>query len=258
MLWAIDHPGKTPSDCRSPATSATGAATVRARPWMRGGGKGRKQKVGLAVSREAREPNDLPFSRHHIPIICLSLWAHAHNDWSFAVRSNRRDGLSPGGLGLNTAHGANQLRPVKSFARQSAVTTLPSRMTTIRSHVESTSPRICEISTQLTPDSTERRTWAKSCAAVCASSEEVGSSRMTSASGRIRDRRKRARFRPSAFGRSSGPEPGRPAVRRGRKDLVELVKNEPRRSASPAKAMNRRMNDARVFGHRKFGQSDSS
>ena len=33
------------------------------------------------------------------------------------------------------------------------------------------------------------------------------------------------------------------------KDLVQLVENEPPGLAPPTKALNRRVNDARVFGH---------
>ena len=168
MLWAIDHPGKTPSDCRSPATSATGAATVAPDARMRGGCEGRKQKVGLAVSREARKANDLALARHHIPIICLSLGAHAHDDWSFAARTGRRLPPEPG-----RASGSMPPMAPTSFARSklratSAVTTLPSRMTTIRSHVESTSPRICEISTQLTPDLDRAAYMGQAAAPPCA------------------------------------------------------------------------------------------
>ena len=86
MLWAIDHPGKTPSDCRSPATSATGALHRRARARMRGGGEGREQKIGLAVAGETREADDLALARHHIPVVRLPFGAHAHHDLGLAAR----------------------------------------------------------------------------------------------------------------------------------------------------------------------------
>ena len=73
MLWAIDHPGKTPSDCRSPATSATGALTVAPARGCERGGEGREQQVGLAVAGETREADDLALTRHELAIVRLSL-----------------------------------------------------------------------------------------------------------------------------------------------------------------------------------------
>ena len=81
---AIDHRGKMPSDCRSPATSATGALTVDARARLRGGGESREQQVGLAVAGETRETDDLALMRHELVIVSLS-----------PGRTRTRTGVSP-------------------------------------------------------------------------------------------------------------------------------------------------------------------
>ena len=73
MFCAIDHCGKTPSDCRSPATSATGPSTVWPGRGARGGGEGREQKIGLAVAGEAGQADDLAFVRHELALsVCRS------------------------------------------------------------------------------------------------------------------------------------------------------------------------------------------
>ena len=80
---------------------------------MRGGGEGRQQKIGLAVTGETGEADDLALARHKIPIAGLSFGAHANNDRSFAARSSRSRTLRPLSFGLDAAHGADQLRPVE-------------------------------------------------------------------------------------------------------------------------------------------------
>ncbi len=55
----------------------------------------------------------------------------------------------------------------------------PSFITTTRSEVDRISPRICEIRITAPPVATKRRTCARSCAASPESSDEVGSSRIT-------------------------------------------------------------------------------
>ena len=132
---------------------------------------------------------------------------------------------------------------------RSSATTLPSRMTRMRSQVSRTSPRICEMSTQLRPWPTERRTWTSSWLAVCVSSEEVGSSRMTRRAGRSSDTVKAREIsticrRPidRSCTRSSGetPWPG--------KISSSLSRMSPPARAPPAETANRRMDDPRVLG----------
>ena len=173
-----------PSDCRSPATSATGALTVAPARGMRGGSEGREQQIGLAMAGEAGEADDLALARDQLPAVRLSLGAHAHHDRRLAARCARGRGLGRVGRRARRRPSRQPASPRSKLPRDGrSATTLPSRMTTMRSQVASTSPRIWEIRTQLTPASTERRTCARSCPAVCASSEEVGSSRMTRRAG---------------------------------------------------------------------------
>jgi hypothetical protein len=56
-------------------------------------------------------------------------------------------------------------------------------MTMMRLAVDSTSPRRWEMRMQAPPPATNRRTKASNCPATWTSSEEVGSSRMTSETG---------------------------------------------------------------------------
>ncbi len=75
---------------------------------------------------------------------------------------------------------ATMLSRVQSGVGRSS-TMLPSRMTTILSLAARTSGILCEIKIAALPAATKRRMWAMSAAAAPASSDDVGSSRMTRA-----------------------------------------------------------------------------
>ena len=184
MLWAIDHRGKTPSDCRSPATSATGALDRRARARTRGGVEGREQKLGLAVAGEPREADDLALARDELPVVRLPLrGARAPRPARLAARRDRRRGLSRG-----ASRSTPPIAPT-SFAR------LKVRATVGRHHLAvahdddpvaggQAPRRECARSARSSrPIRPSGAHSASNCPAVCASSEEVGSSRMTRRAG---------------------------------------------------------------------------
>ena len=132
MFSAIDHCGNTPSDWRSPATSATGALISAAGAPAARRVEGGEQQVGLAVAGEAREADDLAAPRDELVAVALPLGADAHLHRRFASRPVRRRGFRRGRVRLDAAHRADQAGAVESCAA-SATTTLPSRMTTMRS-----------------------------------------------------------------------------------------------------------------------------
>ena len=76
MFCEIDQCEKTPSDTRSPATSATGPSTPGAPP--RSLIEGRKKKIGLAVAGKPREADDFALARQHLPTVRLTRRAHPH------------------------------------------------------------------------------------------------------------------------------------------------------------------------------------
>ncbi len=179
MLSAIDQSGKMPSVWRSPGTSATGAATVT--PAVR----------AEAASKILSSSRVWPWpARPASPTISPSrATSSAPPAWP-AGRACTITG-PPTRAAASVRAGAWPAAPPmvatsrsrSKLAAASLATTLPSRMTTMRSAVPRTSPSRCEIRMQLCPSATLRRTKARSWPAAWASSEEVGSSRMTSCSG---------------------------------------------------------------------------
>ena len=183
MFSAIDQSGKMPSVCRSPATSATGAAT--AMPGMRRDARLEDARAAARVwpwpARPAR-PMISPSMGDELGAVGLPL----------AAGRGRATGVPPRACvaGAASAPRVARRRPWRRPAcrgrrrrRGRSPTTLPSRITTMRSEVSRISPRRCEIRMQLAAAATKRRTKASSWPAACASSEEVGSSRMTRLSG---------------------------------------------------------------------------
>ena len=113
MFCAIDHCGKTPSDCRSPATRAIGPLTVAVGLPARGGGKGRQQKIGLAVAGETGKPDDFALARDDAPVVRLPFGAYAHDNRGLAASPGHRGGLGARSLALKAAHRADQLGAVE-------------------------------------------------------------------------------------------------------------------------------------------------
>ncbi len=157
MFCAIDQCGKMPSDAVA-GDQRDRPRDCFARARARGGVEDGEQQIGLAVAGEAREADDLALPRDEFLSVRLALGAHPHADRRLAAR--------PAGSGLGPGERVRfRLRPSRrpassrsKFCDASAATTLPSRITTMRSQVFSTSPRICEMRAQLTPAATERRT----------------------------------------------------------------------------------------------------
>ena len=114
---AIDHCGKTPSDCRSPATSATGAVDLGAGPAARRGVERRDQQIGLAVAGEPGKADDLALVRDaaRAPSVCRSRpGAHAQRRAraprragvrASALAPRRRPWRRPASRGRNSARG---------------------------------------------------------------------------------------------------------------------------------------------------------
>ena len=157
MFCAIDHCGKMPSDCRSPATSATGARDLApAAPPRRRTKVASNRSVWPWPARPAR-PMISPCMRDQFRAVRLPVRADAHAHRRFAA-----GGAAAAARACARPRSTPPIAPislvaVERLARRPSTTTLPSRITTMRSQWSSTSPRICEISMQLTPPSTERR-----------------------------------------------------------------------------------------------------
>ena len=260
MFSAIDHSGKMPSAWRSPATRATGAVDLDAGLRRDGAVEDGEQQIGLAVAGEAGKADDLALVRDELGAVRSaarggrgrgparprarrvgSLGARAR------VRSRRRPWRRPAGRG-------------RRRWRSSAATTLPSRMTTMRSEVSRTSPRRCEIRMQLTPPRDDAAHEGQQLAGgvgverggrlveddeVAAAASVTVKARATSTIWRL------------PIGRSLDDVAGADAV--AGKDLVELGEDQIAGAAAPAQALERAGWMMRAFSATvRLGQSDSS
>ena len=158
MFWAIDHCGKTPSDCRSPATSATGALTSAPARRRAAASKVGEQQIGLAVAGETREADDLARMRDQFLAVALTLGADAHPAPAPRRALRPRRGFSPGASGSTP--------PIAPISRaRSNVSRGVGHDDLAVAHdddavavADSTSPRMCEISDAAHARATARRT----------------------------------------------------------------------------------------------------
>ena len=139
-----------------------------------------QQHLGLALSRQARQSDDLAFMGDEADRLA-GPWVRAHSDRQLRAIAARRDplvtvsGMWPIALTSDSR---------SKVAAAASATTRPSRITTIRSAVVRISPRRCEMRIVEPPSAQNRRTNARSWPATTASRLDVGSSRMTSRAGR--------------------------------------------------------------------------
>ena len=184
MLSAIDQSGKMPSVWRSPGTSATGAATVT--PALRAEAAAKtssSSRVWPWPARPARPTISPSCATSSAPPACAGGPGLHHHRPAGARRASgrpargrqRRPWWRPAGRG-------------RSWRRRRWRPPLPSRITTMRSAVPRISPSRCEIRMQLRPlvDAARARRRGAGWRA-CASSDEVGSSRMTRLQRRVGD-----------------------------------------------------------------------
>ena len=156
MFSAIDQSGKMPSFCRSPATSATGAATsappARSKTWTR------NSVCPCPVSPP--RPTTSPAWATSSPASARPRGRARTTGGASGARGDRP--RPPRRAGADAAHRADQRRRGRRPRRASSATTRASRITAIRSAVERISPRRCEIRITLPPAAVNRRTCASS------------------------------------------------------------------------------------------------
>ena len=239
MFSAIDQSGKTPSLCRSPATRATGAVDfARCGPCGPAAEvENGDEEIGLAMAREAREADDLALPGHDLAPVRLALRPDADPD------RRRRRFRRPSPPARPHGHEPRR-RPSRRRAWRDR--NRPGRPAghdlAVAHHDDAVGGRE-DLAEQMGDQhaagagvATMRRRKPNSWLAVWASSEEVGSSRMTIRSGVGGDRERRGRSRSSAACRSAGrPPPRRPRCR-GRETSRRAWRRSARRHAAASRS----------------------
>src|ERR1700722_1113298 len=215
-------------------------------------GSGREsceEEIRLAVAGETREPDDLALMRHQSLIVRLSLGAHTHDDRSFAPRSNRSRVSSPRTFRLDAPHRAHQLRPVEIAGDvgynhlavahdDDAVAGRQDLAEDMRD--QDTTRAGCDGAAHMRQELLGRMRIERGCRFV--EDDEPGWRVGHRESARDLDHLLAANGQ--ILNQIAGPHTV------ARKDLIELVENEPARAAPPAEALDRRINETGVFGHR--------
>ena len=181
MFLAIDQSGKMPSVWRSPATSATGALdAIEVRPG-RALGHEADQEIGLAMAAEAGKADDLAAEGGELGPLALARRPRAHP--RAAALALGGEGDAHGLLLGDAAHGADQ-GVAGEFAGRPGIDDLAV------AHDHHPVRGAEDLAEQMGDEDAggrrlprRRRTNARSWPAALESSEEVGSSRMTSFSG---------------------------------------------------------------------------